>query len=157
MMKMRAYLVRSVYGLMIGLAAIGCGGEKIKGIDPNLVSVTGKVSLSGKSLTTGTILFVPVDPKGKGATSPIDSSGNYALAVSASAKGALPGSYKVTVTATDGIASMGMSADMGSGKAPEAPKVKSLIPEKYNSIDTSGLTATVEKGKSNSIPFDLKP
>jgi hypothetical protein len=126
---------------------IGCGGAA-PGVDPSLVSVTGKVSLDGKPLKAGNLSFVSSDTPGVGFGSNIDASGNYALVQSVSAKGAVPGNYKIRVECLDGVAAM--------GEGGVVTKAKSLIPEKYNSPDTSGLTATVEKGKPLVKNVDLK-
>jgi len=134
--------------LTVGWGVMGCGGDGVKGVDPNLVKVTGRVTFDGKPLTSGDISFVSTENPTKGFASPIDTSGYYSLAYSPSAKGALPGDYQVRVAATEGAATMGTGG--------EVSKPKSLIPEKYNVPGASGLTAKVEKGKSNSFNFDLK-
>lgn len=137
------------WGVALSLFGFGCGGDVPKDIHKGLVKVTGKVTFDGKAVTKGTISFVPADGKGEGSSSAIDGSGNYSLAQSLSAPGAMPGEYKVFIVAKDGVATMDKD-----GKPVEP---KSLIPEKFGKIDTSGLTASVKAGQSNSIPFDLKP
>jgi hypothetical protein len=137
------------YCIALSVFVAGCGGNSVKGIDPNLVRVTGKVTYDGKPLNTGDISFISLDNPGKGYASVIDAQGNYSLAYSPSAKGALPGNYNVRVAALDGVPTMG---DKG-----ELTQPKSLIPVKYNDPSLSGLKATVEKGKSNVFNFDLKP
>lgn len=139
-----AFLSCSV-ALTLGL--IGCGGGPT-GIDPNLVKVTGKVTIDGKPLTSGEISYVSVDTPGVGVGSTIDSSGNYALAQSVSAKGALPGNYKIIVNALAGAPAMGAGG--------EVTKPKSLVPEKYNKFDTTDITVTVEKGKPLVKNVELK-
>lgn len=137
--------------LLIASAAfvIGCG-ETVKDAKKGLVSVTGKVTLNGTALTTGTISFTD----GKSAfMSPISSGGAYSLGESPSSPGALPGDYRVRIVSTEAAAAMKAPEP---GKPPEVVAAKSLIPEKYSSFDTSGLTATV-KNESNTINFDLKP
>lgn len=145
--KFRLYATICCIGLGVGLA--GCGGSEIKGVDPNLVSVKGKVTYDGKPLKSGDISFVSVDNPSKGYASAIDAQGNYSLAYSPSARGALPGAYNVRIAALDGVPTMG---DKG-----ELTQPKSLIPVKYNDPALSGLKANVEKGKSNVFNFDLKP
>jgi hypothetical protein len=140
-----AFLSSSV-ALTLGL--MGCGGGPT-GVDPNLVSVTGKVTLDGKPLTSGDISYVSADTPGVGFGSAIDSSGNYALVQSVSAKGALPGTYKVIVNPS------ATGSAMGAGG--EVTKVKSPIPEKYNKPDTTDIpTVMVEKGKSLVKNVELK-
>jgi hypothetical protein len=127
----------------------GCGGgitDNRKGLAP----VTGKVTLDGKPLTTGTISFVAMDGS-EAFTGPIDSSGNYTLASSPSSPGALPGEYKVIIIASQ-QATMG---DPMKGGQPIAAEAKTIVPEKYTKPDSSGLTGSVKSG-SNTINFDLK-
>lgn len=59
-----------------------------------------------------------------------------------------PGTYQVAVVAKDGVDTM----DAKNGLV----LAKSLIPEKYTDVSSSGLTATVERGK-NVLDFDLGP
>ncbi|MDB5387095.1 MAG: hypothetical protein JWM11_2741 [Planctomycetaceae bacterium] len=131
--------------LSLGLTGCGSSGPAA---DPNLVSVTGNVTIDGKPLKTGEISFVSADTPGVGFGGKIDSSGNYVLMHTATAKGAVPGNYKVRFSALDGIPTMGEKGELS--------KPKSLIPEKYNSPETSGETATVEKGKALVKNFALK-
>ncbi|MBS0203534.1 MAG: hypothetical protein JSS49_11585 [Planctomycetes bacterium] len=149
MIKMRRAAAQlGVCYIVMASCVLGCG-EKVKGVDPNLVKVTGKVTLDGKPLPKGDISFVSADNPGKGYTGTIDSSGGFSLAYSQSAQGALPGNYKVRIAAVDGGGGT-------MGAKGEVSEPKSLIPEKYNNPETSTLTATVEKGKSNHFTFDLK-
>lgn len=133
--------------LVMSGALAGCGSG-IKDVKKDLVSVSGKVTIDGKPLPRGEISFLSTDDPGKAYGGTIDASGNYSLAYSASSKGAAPGNYSVRVAALEGQATMGTGG--------EVAQPKSLIPEKYNAPGTSGLTAKVEKGKSNTINFDLK-
>lgn len=145
--KNRLYAAVCCLAVVWGVS--GCGGDQIKGVDRNLVPVTGKITYDGKPLKAGDISFISTDNPGKGYASTIDASGNYALAYSQSSKGALPGNYNVRIASTEGTATMGEKGEM--------TPAKSVIPEKYNDPSASGLKATVEKGKSNVFNFDLKP
>jgi hypothetical protein len=142
------------------LALAGCG-ESVKG-RAGLVPVTGKVTLDGKPLTTGTVSFITSDGS-EAFTGQIDASGNYKLAASPTDPGALPGEYKVIVMATESktmtaedskaMEAKAKAAQGGTGDAATtAPK--SLVPEKYTKVATSGLTRTVKAG-SNSIDLEL--
>ena len=134
---------------VFALLLSGCGGDSVKGI-PNLTPVTGTVKFEGKPVATGMITFSPVDPKSAGgAVSGKIESGSYRLMTSATDAGALPGDYKVAVVAKQGVDTMDKD-----GKPVPA---KNLVPDKYSSIETSELTATVKKGEKNVVDFDLKP
>jgi hypothetical protein len=127
----------------VGAVASGLGGC---GGDANMARVKGRVTYDGQPLTTGEVSFSSVDG-GRVAMSNIDSKGNYELRTSTTVVGVPPGSYKVKILAVE--QKSGMDQD---GKPFPA---KYLIPEKYGDVATSGLTATVEKGKPE-INFDLK-
>jgi hypothetical protein len=127
--------------------------------------VSGTVTYNGQPLEKGAISFVP--DKGAGATGAIEK-GSYRLSTGGEGDGALPGKYKVTVTAKEDsyeIAkadflkdSKGKGADVSfvprQYLSAAAEKAKSLIPTGYGDIRTTTLTAEV-KEQSNSIDFKL--
>ncbi len=108
---------------------IGCGGSGS--------SVTGKVTVGGKALNTGTVVYKPNKAKGntslQEAIGEIDDQGNYTLKVGGKT-GVPPGWYKVVVNATEPV-----STDPAMmGKLP-----KSLVNAKYNLENTSDLEKEV--------------
>jgi hypothetical protein len=120
---------------------------------PATAKVEGSVSFEGKPVTSGTIVFYPAE--GRPTMGSINPSGTYKLG-----EEALVGSHTVT------IESMQVS---GAGPQPQTPRdeLKGLgfggnpvvtwnVPEEYSNKSTSMLTAKVESGKTNVIPFDLK-
>jgi hypothetical protein len=120
---------------LLGLTIVGCG-EKT---DPTLMKIGGVVKFAGQPLSTGIVNFYSAQ-SGCG-TAMIDSRGHYSLNLHL-------GTYQVAVIAKDGV-------DTLDEKLRPVP-ARSLIPQKYFDISTSGLTTTVEQGKSQ-IDFDLKP
>ena len=118
----------------------GCGG------DPNLTRVKGRVTYAEQPLTTGEVSFSSEDGR-RTAMGNIDSNGNYELRTSTTVVGVPFGSYKVRITAVE--------QKSGMDQAGKPFPAKHLIPEKYGDVATSGLTATVEKGKPE-INFALK-
>ena len=129
----------------------GCGGGDAKDADPKLVPVSGKVTYKGSPLKDGYITFI--GDKDRAFRSRI-SNGSYTLAESVSAKGAVPGEYKVTVVSEEAAASSG-APDPTKGKDQEVAKPKSLIPEKYSKKTETDLKATVPAG-GKTIDFELK-
>jgi len=129
-------------GLM-GLAlCLGCGYSPDL---PPLAKVTGTVTLDGKPLTRGSVQFVP--DESKGITGPpsvgaIGPDGTYTM-TTAGVSGAIVGWHKVAVEARQEV-------DLSQGSW--AP---SLIPEKYNNPNASGLTAEVKAGQSNVVDLAL--
>lgn len=125
-------------------------------------SVTGTVSYDGKPLPSGTVNFIPEDPKGQPASGTIVN-GRYNLTTHTPDDGALPGKYRVTISSFSGdMAKVQEEANQAAGvqhampdQTAVAKAQKSLIPEKYGSFEGSGLSADV-KTESNTINFDLK-
>jgi hypothetical protein len=107
--------------------------------------VSGHVSLDGKRIGPGTIVFAPVG-SGKPATGSVDSSGYYSMTTSREL-GLGPGKYKVAVSIRE------VPASMKRGERPDPGKL--LIPEKYEDSAKSGLEYEVAPG-SNTIEIELK-
>jgi hypothetical protein len=122
------------------LALFGCA--KKGGLET--APVTGKVTYKGKPLPNGTVMFVPGE--GPAATGEIAADGTYHLTTYAPNDGAVLGKHKISITAL---------ADM-SNLLPEQrnPLPPSLIPDKFMSHDSSGLTAEVARG-NNEVNLDL--
>lgn len=150
--------------LCFGIAfIIGCGGGE-KG--PELAPVSGVVTLDGKPVANASILFNPT-AGGQPATGMTDASGKYTLRTKKPGDGAIVGAHGVGITMTKAptatkkktVATADPSNPEVSGpldNAPPPPKKQDfVVPEKFNSPFTSGLTATVKSGP-NDIPFDLK-
>ena len=111
----------------------------IAGCSQRESSVSGKVTIDGKPLTSGTVAFYP-SGGGAAAYGSIQSDGTYRIATGATG-GLNAGEYGVTVVAT----------------TPPQPGFqfgKMLSPERYNKLETSGLKFTVTTG-SNQIDLPL--
>jgi hypothetical protein len=91
--------------------------------------VSGAVSYNGQPVGTGQIVFVPRNPAGQQATSPIID-GRYSLTTFAPNDGAISGSYDIVI-------------------------VSPSVPVKFRSSSTSGLTAVIRQG-ANTIDLDLR-
>ncbi len=148
---MRCFVLRArVLGL--GLCALicalsqGCGGGEAP---PELFPVTGKVTYQGKPVPGAKIMFFldakenlkkpsPERPYGEA-----DADGNYELTWG-EGEGAPEGKYKVSITA---LQPYGPEDDT-------ELKPPSLIPDKYQSPTSSGLTAVVKDG-DNVLNFEL--
>lgn len=138
---------------------LGCGDDT--GIGKRY-PVSGRVTFKGESLKEGRIVFQPADAtNGRSASGEIRD-GSYRLTTLNPGDGALPGQYKVTVTAKQVDNTQVLKTVMekgGGGRQHEIAKAnqagKSLIPNKYSLAETSDLTAEVKEG-SNTKDFDLK-
>jgi len=148
MLSMRWLIVSAV------LVAAGCGG-------PRLGKVAGKVTVAGRPVTTGTIMFTP--DSGPSAVGAIGPDGGYTLTTVKSGDGALVGKHRVTIEST--TVGPGSLADPASFeeelKLASQPtkilvpgKVVRVVPDKYSQLSTTDLKADVAAG-SNAIDFDL--
>jgi hypothetical protein len=110
---------------------LGCGAK-----GPPMGSVSGKVTYKGQPLTTGVVTLLN-EKAGSGASGEIDASGIYQI------PSIRTGEYNVAVH----------QSPPAPGAAPKG-NWKLNIPEKYQTPQTSGLTATVKEG-SNTADFGL--
>jgi hypothetical protein len=108
--------------------------------------VTGIVTLDGKTIGPGTVNFSPVDGKSNPAVGTIKPNGTYFLKTSRE-DGLRAGNYSVAVSVFE------QSATPTGERSMAPPKL--LTPEKYNTIETSGLEFEVKPG-DNTIDIDLK-
>jgi len=127
-------------GVALVVSLAGCGQNS------RLGRVSGTVRLDGKPVTSGVVQFVPA--AGRAATGKIDSDGTYRLGTYGESDGALIGPHKVAIVAYE--------AGDDSRPAYELRNVKRkpLVPTRYMSVGTSGLTADVKPGR-NEFTFDL--
>ena len=150
--------MRAASGLLMGgllcAVAAGCGG-------PRLGKVAGKVTVGGKPVTTGTIMFTP--DEGPSAVGAIQPDGSYTLTTLKPGDGAVVGTHRVTIEATS--VGPGSLADPASfeeelklagqpTKVIVPGKVERLVPDKYSQLSTTDLTAKVATG-ANQLDFDL--
>jgi hypothetical protein len=136
----------------------GCGNS-------GLAKVSGRVTVGGKAVTSGTIMFYPAN--GPGAVGEIKPDGGYTLTTYRPGDGAAIGRHIVAIHATsigpsnileansieDELHTPGQAA---SGKILVPGKVTWLIPEKYSQPATSPFVAEVKAGE-NDIPFEIPP
>jgi hypothetical protein len=132
--------------------APGCGDKS--GVGKTL-PVAGKVTLDDRPLsaTTTIVLFKPNAAKGNTSsfepTGTVDAQGNYNLATRGK-KGAPPGWYKVTVTATE------LRSDAATDRHRHSrPSPRSLLPARYGVAGTTTLEVEVVE-KPETGAYDLK-
>ncbi|MDO5309588.1 MAG: hypothetical protein Q4G03_08890 [Planctomycetia bacterium] len=127
---------------------VGCGKSTIK-----TEGVTGKITLDGQPLANCNVIFKATDSTGSTAGGLTDETGVYKLqtVLGKADAGTTPGEYQVFFTCDEVVQPEEVDDD---GNILKEEIVKSAIPKKYNSPETSGFTATVVKG-SNTFDFDL--
>jgi hypothetical protein len=141
----------------LSLALTGCGDDGFG----RRYRVMGTVTYKQQPLKEGTISFTPESATGRAASAMI-SDGAYSLTTVNPDDGALPGRYRVSITANDvDLSKAEAAAKAGGGAAYREDLVvkaqarrKSSIPRKYNLPSTSNLSAEV-KEQSNRFDFEL--
>ena len=138
----------------LGLLAIGgltgCGAGSS---NPKTFPVAGTVTQAGKPLEGAQVILVPKDKSGESATATTDASGKFAMSTYQAKDGARPGDYAVKVSKFDkppapkseGVVNLSYEEEQKLYKPdgkPLAPP-KNLLPKKYESELTSGLSHTV--------------
>lgn len=123
------------------------------------VPVRGSVEFDGKPIGGATVTFVPIGNKGgisKGTTA-ADGTFELQLIGQNPLPGAKVGNHSVAISAVEVQApGQGGGKNIGSlSMATAAPKVRSLLPEKYGSVTTSGLSFEVRAGEENVAAFAL--
>jgi hypothetical protein len=153
--------------LALTLVAAGCGGDD--GGMPRRYAVSGKVTHKGQPVKTGSVNFIPGDEDGHAATGQIVD-GTYLLTTLKASDGAIPGTYKVTVSDRH-LDNDSLQADSDAlakkkklvytrippelqAKAVAKHKATGSIPAKYEAPSTSGLEKQV-KAQTNTIDIDL--
>lgn len=110
----------------------GCGDGR-----PVRVPVSGQVLLDGKPVPLGFIRLL--NDGGRPAQGTLDSEGRFRLTTYDDGDGCVPGTHPVEVLAAQRLG---------------ARQVRLLVPKKYFSAATSGLTVTVD-GATDSLRIDL--
>jgi len=114
---------------------------------PAVVPVTGKVVYNGNPLGFGSVTFQPTS--GQQARGEIQADGSFQLSTFSLNDGAVPGAFKVKVACYD---SQNPKAAKAAG---EQGLGKLLIPRKFTTFNTSGLTADVKESGNEPFVFEL--
>jgi len=117
--------------LLVSLFA-GCGDGR-----PRRVPVAGQVFIDDKPLTTGFVRIVPDNMRA--ATGTLDSEGRFRLSTFDPDDGCVPGTHRVEIVAKKTITQS---------------EFLWLVPPKYQSVETSGLTVTID-GPTDNLRIDL--
>ena len=153
---MKRFVLSSI---LIVIFLPGCGNRI------PVTPVTGTIKLNGELVEDAMVTFIPDDSSGTVATATTDKAGKYILKTyigDKTAIGAFPGEYKVTVVKRVQTNFPDLNLENLTPEQEEAlskqvsealrgrtPKYEYLVPKKYESQRTSGLTADVpEKGKT---------
>ena len=148
---------RSLWLVAAGLTVVmlGCGQAPS---GPRTVPASGKLTFKNLPVEGATVSFLG-DGKTPPAVAITDAAGEFILTTNRSGDGAVPGVHRVTVSKIIGppvksTGSMSMEDAAKAGSSPP-PKPVSMLPEKYNSVDSSGLQFTVKEGDKNYFVIEL--
>jgi hypothetical protein len=137
--NLRGSRQRAVVAAIASLSlTLGCGGAS-----SNMAPVKGKITLDGAPLKTGVVSTIPT--AGRGAKGGINADGTFELGTNSENDGASVGLHKVAVLAFDKSAGQGAEAERG----------KPLVPDRYLSPESSGLTIDVKAGEENVVTLEL--
>ena len=146
------FVVLVTFGFLLAVV-VGCGGGGGES-GPELVPVTGTVTLDGSAASGVTVTFMPTGSTLGGICYGVtDASGKYELMVDEDNKGAAVGEYKVTCTKwvlPDGSPFVGEEG----GMSPMEAEAKEAMPQKYADETTTELKGTVPAG-GGTIDFAL--
>lgn len=140
--------------------AVGCSGGAPAG--PKTVRASGKVTYKNIPVEGATVSFLG-DGKIAPAIAITDSLGSFVLTTNRSGDGAVPGVHRVTVTkivappsaVKSNTGTMTMEEAAKAAKEPPPAKPLSMLPDRYRSPDSSGLTYTVKQGDKNEFKIEL--
>jgi len=119
--------------LVIVVTALGCGDGR-----PDRVPIAGVVTIDGKPLAHGSIVFKPAS--GRTAGGSLDGQGRYFLTCYVKGDGAVPGDYTVAISGNEQLGETAM---------------RWHAPRKYADPKTSELKATVDEPRDD-LNFELK-
>lgn len=130
-------MLRALPFVVAALLLVGCS----KRHEQETSRVRGLVTLDGKPLPSGGVMFVP--PSGRGATGMIQSDGTYVLGTYGDDDGAIVGEHSVSVVPQVGPADADSEAEV-------ALPASSMLRRPYR-----GIKVVVESGKDNVIDIPL--
>lgn len=114
------------------LVMVGCGEGR-----PKRVPISGQVLIDGKPLPLGYLRLIPEGARPAGAR--IGPDGRFTLTTFEGSDGAVPGTHRATVRASEALS---------------PTKVKWYAPKKYADAQTSGLTVDVDR-PTDSLVIEL--
>ncbi|MBN2295991.1 MAG: hypothetical protein JXM70_26400 [Pirellulales bacterium] len=133
--------------LMLFAAAMtsltGCGKKR------ELAPLSGKVLYKGQPLRFGTVVFE--HEYGQPATGAIQPDGTFTLTTRGEGEGTAVSTSRVRVACYEG---QNPSSQAAAGEV--ATLGRSLIPEKYTSFETSGLSVRVRSGANDPVILELE-
>ncbi len=139
------------------LAGCGGGDDPFKKARPKTVSSTGTITYNGEPLKFATIVLEPQVEGGIAAMGRSDGEGHFYVNAFPPDPGAVPGTYRVSVTKTEAPKTANPNpADHDAPAVEEPAEPVSLIPLKFAKTETSELTIEIPAEGSEILTLDLK-
>lgn len=115
----------------------GCNNDGL----PDMVPIRGTVMLDGNPVSSGTVLYSPVDRNaGRQARGAIQPDGSFQLTTLRPGDGAQLGEYQIAIIAIKPLGTARAEVEQRAGKV----RPESLVPLRYSNPSQSGLTDTVD-------------
>ncbi|MBA2116150.1 carboxypeptidase regulatory-like domain-containing protein [Bremerella alba] len=146
-----------VYGLsviLITLSLCGCYGRSDQWVEgrPPLVDASGVATINGEPLDNAIVTFRPIEGN-YAAFARTQNDGSFQLTTFDDGDGAVAGEFDVTVS------KMVIELEPNPANPQVLPPIyhseHSMIPAKYNSVDKSGLTATISEDGDSDLRLEL--
>jgi hypothetical protein len=120
-----------------------------------MIPIRGEVTYNGKPLTRGTVTYIPATSGvGRAANGPIQPDGTFSMTTQTRDDGVMPGEYQIVVYSYEQGAPKTRD-EIEAGGGANAPRLRSMIPEKYTSPETSGLSDDVDENHPGTKKIEL--
>lgn len=151
--RLSMFVVVSLLTLGIGCSSSGPAG-------PKTAPVSGQVNYKNLPVEGATVSFLG-DGTTRAAMAITDSKGHFILTTIRSGDGAVPGLHKVTVTKIVAPPTKSANEPVSMENAAKAANVQpaeplSMLPAKYQTAESSGLSFTVKANEKNDFTIELK-
>lgn len=128
---------------------------------PTTYPVKGLVHFNGEPVEGATVTLIPSQPEGRSASGTTDSAGAFEVTTyispSLQAQGAMPGEYDIVVSKVE---VRELAEDLTPQEAQAAFQKlgppKNLLPKKYRSPNTSGLSVNVDNSSPDPLTLELE-
>lgn len=150
----------SMFVVVACLLTLGMGCSNSGPAGPKTVPVSGQVNYKNLPVEGATVSFLG-DGTTRAAMAITDSKGQFILTTIRSGDGAVPGVHKVTVTKIVAPPTKSANEPMSMEDAAKAANVPpaeplSMLPAKYQTAASSGLSFTVKANEKNDFTIELK-